>query len=139
MRFLGNLRRYIGRLIRSINYFYLRRMGVKIGKGTYISLGAKIDVRRGKVIIGDNVDIPSGVCILSHNKSEKRIHGKKLNRDTTIIHSKAFIGVGSIILPGITIGEGAVVGAGSVVTKDVEPNTLVVGNPARKIRDLKPY
>jgi acetyltransferase-like isoleucine patch superfamily enzyme len=56
--------------------------------------------------------------------------------ETTTVKSGASIGSGSTILCGITIGEGAMVGAGAVVTKDVEPYTLVVGNPARKLRDL---
>lgn len=49
-----------------------------------------------------------------------------------------WIGAGATILPGITIGENSVVGAGSVVTKDVEPNTIVAGNPARVIRRIEP-
>ena len=57
-----------------------------------------------------------------------------------VIGNRAWIGYGALILPGITIGDGAVVGAGAVVTKDVEPFTIVAGNPARKIgernRDL---
>lgn len=48
----------------------------------------------------------------------------------------SWIGVGAIILNGVTIGDGAVVGAGAVVTKDVEPFTIVAGNPARKINDV---
>ena len=53
------------------------------------------------------------------------------------IFDKVWIGFNVIILKGVTIGEGAVVAAGSVVTKDVEPYTLVAGNPARKIKDLE--
>ncbi|MCH5330753.1 MAG: galactoside O-acetyltransferase, partial [Alistipes sp.] len=47
-----------------------------------------------------------------------------------------WIGAGSTILPGVTVGENAVVGAGSVVTKDVEDNTVVAGNPARLIKRI---
>jgi acetyltransferase-like isoleucine patch superfamily enzyme len=50
-----------------------------------------------------------------------------------VIGNRVWIGYGAIILPGLTIGEGAVVGAGAVVTKDVEPFAIVGGNPARKI------
>ncbi len=50
---------------------------------------------------------------------------------------KAWIGAGATILPGVTVGENAVVGAGSVVTHDVAPNTIVAGNPARLIREIK--
>jgi len=50
-----------------------------------------------------------------------------------VIEDDCFIGAGSIILSGIRIGKGAIVGAGSIVTKDVKPNTLVYGNPAKEI------
>ncbi len=54
----------------------------------------------------------------------------------THVHRRASIGSGAVILCGVTIGEGALVGAGSVVTKDVEPYTVVAGNPARSMRRL---
>jgi len=53
------------------------------------------------------------------------------------IGRNAWIGVGAIILPGVTIGENAVVAAGAVVTKDVAPNTIVGGNPAKLIKTIK--
>jgi UDP-2-acetamido-3-amino-2,3-dideoxy-glucuronate N-acetyltransferase len=53
-----------------------------------------------------------------------------------LVKKGASIGANATILPGLTIGEGAMVGAGSVVTKDVPPRTLVVGNPARIVRAL---
>ena len=56
----------------------------------------------------------------------------------TRVRRRASIGSGAVILCGVTIGEGALVGAGSVVTKDVEPYTVVVGNPARQLRKLDP-
>ncbi|WP_237026840.1 DapH/DapD/GlmU-related protein [Lactobacillus sp. S2-2] len=52
------------------------------------------------------------------------------------IKKKAWIGAGSIILPGVTVGENSIVGAGSIVTKDVNDNTVVVGNPARPIKQI---
>lgn len=54
------------------------------------------------------------------------------------ICQRAWIGAGATILPGVTVGENAVVGAGSVVTHDVEPDTIVAGNPARVIRHINP-
>ena len=53
-----------------------------------------------------------------------------------VLKRNCWIGAGATILPGVTVGENAIVGAGSVVTKDVEPNTAVAGNPARLIKRL---
>lgn len=58
--------------------------------------------------------------------------------ETTLVKRGASIGSGSTILSNVTIGENALVGAGSVVTKDVPPNTIVAGNPARMLRSLEP-
>ncbi|HTY76562.1 MAG TPA: acyltransferase, partial [Candidatus Bathyarchaeia archaeon] len=56
----------------------------------------------------------------------------------TLVKRRAAIGTGSVIMAGVTIGESALVGAGSVVTKDVPPGAVVAGNPARLLRMLKP-
>jgi len=61
----------------------------------------------------------------------------KVECEKIVIENKVWVGFNSIILKGVTIGEGAVIAAGSVVTKDVEPYTLVAGNPARFIKKLK--
>jgi acetyltransferase-like isoleucine patch superfamily enzyme len=62
--------------------------------------------------------------------------GKDWNREETIVRRGASIGAGSVIMCGVEIGEWAMVGAGSVVTKDVPPHTLVFGNPAHIIRKI---
>ena len=62
--------------------------------------------------------------------------GPDVIRKPIVIKDKAWIGFNSIILKGVTIGEGAIVGAGSVVTKDVPPYTIVAGNPARIVREI---
>jgi acetyltransferase-like isoleucine patch superfamily enzyme len=54
------------------------------------------------------------------------------------IEKNVWIGIGAIILPGVTVGEGSIVSAGSVVTREVPPHYLVAGNPARHIKELKP-
>ena len=60
-----------------------------------------------------------------------------VKKSPVIIEDKVWIGTRSIILKGVTVGEGAIVGAGSVVTKDVQPWTVVAGNPAQKIKELR--
>ena len=56
---------------------------------------------------------------------------------SSLIGERVWIGSSAIVLPGIMIGEGSIIGAGSVVTRDVEPNTVVVGSPARQLRKLR--
>jgi acetyltransferase-like isoleucine patch superfamily enzyme len=83
--------------------------------------------------INENCLIASGVTILSHD------HCKRVNNQpyltNTRIGRNCFIAVGAIILPGITIGDEVIVGAGSVVSKDVPSRVIVAGNPARIIRE----
>jgi acetyltransferase-like isoleucine patch superfamily enzyme len=110
---------------------YLRFMGVSIGKGGMISLGAHIDVARGKIYIGNNVVITNGCYVLSHNIAYARLNRVERISKQTIIEDNVFVGVNSVILPGLRIGENSIIGAGSVVTKDIPPNTVAVGNPAK--------
>lgn len=121
---------------------------ISIGKQTFIN-GSIIAAK--SVEIGDDVLISWGTTIVDHNShsisfSQREndavdwLEGKKDWTHVKIapvkISSKVWIGFNSIILKGVTIGEGAVVGAGSVVTKDVPAWTIVAGNPARIIREI---
>jgi acetyltransferase-like isoleucine patch superfamily enzyme len=110
--------------------------GISIGKNCMISMGAKLDVRRGNIIIGDRCAITSGCVILSHDRSAKRVDLKDNGEGTVRLGNDVFIGVNSVVLRNVTIGDYSIVGAGSVVTKDVPPNVVVAGNPARIIRKL---
>ncbi len=104
-------------------------MGVHIGKNVYIGVDCFIDDIYSELItIEDEVIISFRATIVAHDQAynPERI-GKVL------IRKNSFIGAGSIILPGVTIGEGAIVGAGAVVTKDVAPGTVVGGVPARPL------
>ncbi|WP_098748294.1 CatB-related O-acetyltransferase [Paenibacillus sp. EZ-K15] len=99
-----------------------------------------------KLIIGNYVCIASGVVILmggNHNHHPEwitvypfveQIETSYLPKGDTVIESDAWIGMNAMIMPGVTIGEGAIVAAGSVVAKDVPPYTIVGGNPAKEIR-----
>jgi len=115
---------------------YYHSMGIEIGKNCYISFGAKLDVGSGKIIIGDRCTITYGCVILSHDRSKKRINLKDKGTGTVRLGNDVFIGVNSVILRDVTIGDYSIVGAGSVVTKDVPSNVVVAGNPARIIRKL---
>ena len=102
-----------------------RCMGVRIGNNVFIGKYTLIDDTFPELItIEDNANISFGVTIVAHDASNKNVARVWVRRG-------AYIGTRSIILPGVAIGENAVVGAGSVVTKDVEAGTKVAGVPAK--------
>ena len=82
--------------------------------------------------MGSNVSIGPEATILTLGHDPRSAAFADRGGDV-VIGDRVWIGYRAIILPGVTIGEGAVVGAGALVTKDVEPYVIVVGNPARKI------
>jgi acetyltransferase-like isoleucine patch superfamily enzyme len=122
---------------------------IQIGDRT--SIGASLFVCHTKITIGNDVLISWGVTVSDHDSHSLDwrqrasdvsdwIAGRKdwtgVSRQPVTISDRAWIGFGVTILKGVTVGEGAIVGACSVVTKDVPPYAVVVGNPARIIRDL---
>ncbi len=110
---------------------------IRVGEGTIIGYATFID-GRDKVTIGNHTDIASEVMIYSseHDITAEDFHATLA---PVKIGDYVFIGPRSIILAGVTIGDGAIVGAGAVVTKDIEPYTIVGGVPAKVIgeRNLK--
>lgn len=101
-----------------------------------LSLRAKIDVRRGTVIIGNNCTITYGCVILSHDGSSEYINPDDKGEGVVTIGDNVFIGVNSVIMRNVTIGKNSVIGAGSIVTIDIPPNVLALGNPARVIKEI---
>lgn len=89
-----------------------------------------------KVSIGDNVFIGPNttICTVIHAFDPQRRNAGIMRAEPVTIHDNVWIAANVVVLPGVSIGEGAVVGAGSVVKNDVAPGTLVAGNPARFIR-----
>ena len=105
---------------------------ITIGKGCFIQQCCTF-FGRGGITIGNDVFIGPKVNLITINHDPN-----PENRSATIvIEDKAWIGINSTILPGVRIGYGAIVGAGSVVTKDVPPMTVVAGNPARFIKGIE--
>jgi acetyltransferase-like isoleucine patch superfamily enzyme len=143
----------IGRLpSRTLRGLYLRHWLGKLGAQTGVQMGCRF-LNGRKIFLGDRNVINFG-CLLDGRKFNIRIgHDVSIGPEATIltlghdpksptfedrggdvvIGDRAWICFGAIILPGVTVGEGAVVGAGAVVTKDVEPYTIVAGNPARPV------
>ena len=89
------------------------------------------------ITIGDNVTI-THATILTHDDSPV-ISLRRRRIAPVVIGSNVFIGFQSLILPGVSIGDNCIVGAGSIVTKDVPSNSIVAGNPARVIKSLTEY
>jgi acetyltransferase-like isoleucine patch superfamily enzyme len=132
--------------------FYRHIMGFQLDEGVAIHLGARFDCTRGLkmgaksvinencrldprggIAIGSNVSISGETIILTadHDPDSEMFVGR--HKPVTIL-DRAWIGTRALILPGVSIGEGAVVAAGTVVTKNVAPYTIVAGVPAKVIR-----
>jgi len=109
----------------------LRFLGVGIGEDTAIGLSAQLDVFfPDKISIGDSTVIGYGSTILAHETTVD-----EFRKGETVIGNNVLIGANSIILSGVEIKDGAKVGAGSVVTKDVSEDTFVAGVPATPVED----
>ena len=137
--------------LHSVRTFFYKWSGIKIGKGSSIHMRLRVyDPRniaigndsiigervildgRAPLNIGNHVDIATGVMIFN---SQHDIHSDDFHaiEATNTIEDYVFIGPNAIILPGITIGRGAVIAAGAVVTKNVLPLSIVGGVPAKEI------
>lgn len=118
---------------------------VEIQKGSRIGRRCKVSshtfICEG-VTLEDEVFVGHGVMFTNDKHPRATTESGELQTEAdwqclpTLVRRRASIGSGATILCGVTIGEGAVVGAGAVVTKDVPPATVVVGNPARILRQL---
>ncbi len=125
----------------SVRILALKLAGYKIGKDVWIGKDlCVVDDNTGeeKLVVGNRVAIaPRVIVILQSYPNFSRIKSiAPTKRGNVVIKDDAWIGAGAIILPGIEIGEAAVVGAGVVVTKSVPPYTIVAGCPAREIGKL---
>ena len=107
----------------------------KIQSHTFICEGVVIE---NEVFVGHNVNFINDKFPRATNDDGSLQSDDDWTLQTTRVRHRASIGTGSVILGGVTIGEGAIVGAGSVVTKDVAAHTVVAGNPARVIRMTQP-
>ncbi len=128
--------------------------GGEIEIGEYCYVGEFSRIYSGdRIVIGNNVLISHGVNIFDNNSHEvnpiEREIGYKgmlkngmsflkgrIDTSPVIIHDNVWIGMNSIVLKGVTIGKGAIISAGSVVTKNVPPFTIVAGNPAKVVKEI---
>ena len=129
-----------------VGHFALVREGVRIGSrckiGSFTEICPNVIIKDDvwihsrcfvveNTLIEESAFLGPGV-ILSNSKHPREPNSKRYLSPPTI-RRRAKIGAGAVILPGIIIGEGAIVGAGAVVTRNVEPDEMVVGNPARAL------
>ena len=125
--------------VNSLRILFHRWRGVNIGTNVFIGLRCTIDHAYPEYIyLGDNVILTGNVYLIAHSKPSLHFRRKLQSYVAPItILKNAFIGVNSTILPGVEIGEGSVVSAGSVVFNSVPSNSIVNGNPAVIVRTFK--
>jgi acetyltransferase-like isoleucine patch superfamily enzyme len=105
----------------------------KISSHTFICEGVTIE---DEVFIGHNVSFINDLYPRATDESGRPKGNDDWALSRTLVRARASIGTSATILGGVEIGQGAIVGAGSVVTRDVPPQTIVVGNPARVVRSI---
>lgn len=123
---------------------YARSIGVRIGADTRV-LGIQLGTFGSEpylVQLGDHVEVTSGVKFITHDGGVWL--GRKEFPDIDIlapikVGNNVFIGIDSIIMPGVTIGDNVVIGAGSVVTRDIPSGSVVAGSPAKHINSASAY
>jgi maltose O-acetyltransferase len=140
-------RRLLGELLGEVGEGVEIRPPLRVDYGSHIRIGARTFANFGLVAldvaaitIGADVQIGTNVQLLTptHPVEPGPRRDKWEAAEPIVIGDNVWLGSGAIILPGVTIGENSVVGAGSVVTRDLPANVVAVGNPARIIRTLEP-
>ncbi|MBQ1885376.1 MAG: acyltransferase [Bacteroidales bacterium] len=122
----------------------LRKIGCKVGKNVFIGDYVRIDLQHANMItIDDYAHITSGCRLLCHQRdlTNYRVgdNAAELGYKKGEIHigKGCMIGMETMIMPGVTIGDGAIVGARSLVTKDIPAWTIATGNPARVVKNIE--
>lgn len=117
-------------LVRFHAWKYRKFYGMDIGEGTIISRKAVLDrgINPRGIHVGQYTRVTGGVVLLAHDACRKM-------KGDVIIGDNCFIGNYAVILPGVTIGNECIIGAGSIVTKDIPNNCIAAGNPARVIKE----
>lgn len=120
-----------------------RKMGCNVGHGVCIGHSVAVDFGNTELVnVEDNVIITNCCILLCHRREMKGYHKYDKAWELPYIYKPIVlkkgcqIGMGSIIMPGVTIGEGAIVGAKSVVTKDIPAWTIAAGSPCKVIKEL---
>jgi len=117
-----------------------RAMGVSIGQHVFVGLDTWLDDQFPELItLEDDVTLSFRVTVVVHDDAKRLDRTQAGAGDGTVapvvLKRGCYLGAGCLVLPGVTIGERAVVAAGAVVTRDVPPDTVVAGVPARVVKD----
>lgn len=118
-----------------LGYTFLKWGGVNLKGPCFIGSNVSFDgIYPDLISIGKGCVITSGVCILSHfyNTKDRRFYSGKV-----VIGENVFIGMNTLIVNAVNIGDNAIIGAGSVVNRDIPANEIWAGNPAKFIRKIK--
>ena len=136
---------YLSKVVfRGDNVKFSRYLGAKVGQRTKV-LTRPVELLGSEpylVEIGDHVEITSGVRFITHDGGVWVLRDQHPDVDVfgkIVIGNNVFIGFNAIVMPGVTIGDNCVIGAGSVVTRDVPPNSIVAGVPAKVLKSLDDY
>lgn len=132
-------------LVRKWNPWLVRRMGVHVGKNVAIGDHVRIDWGHADMIyIEDYVQLTGGCRVLAHKRdlTDYHVGDNAANLGYKVLPVRLCkgcqIGMESMIMPGVTVGEGAIVGAGSIVTKDIPAWTIATGRPAKVVKEIPP-
>lgn len=130
---------------RKIRPVLWRWMGAKVGKDCFIGYEVWVDMTNTHLIeMEDHVHIANRCLLLCHQRDLSEYHigddyaKLSYNKHKIVLKKGCLIGMNSMIMPGVTIGEGAIVGAGSLVTKDIPAWTIATGRPAKVVKEISP-
>lgn len=140
MSFLGDAKGRVVAFFRGDpNLKKLKKRGLRVGANFNMLGGCIIDHSHSCLVsIGDDVTFAPRVHVLAHDASTKKDLGYT-RIALTDIGNRVFVGAGSIVMPGVSIGDDSIIGAGSVVTRDIPAGQVAVGNPAKVICSKESY
>ena len=128
---------------RKIRPVLMRKMGCNVGKECFIGDYVRVDLGHADMItLEDHVSIAAGVRLLCHQRdfSDYKVGDDYMDLGyivkPIVLKKGCLVGMESFVMPGVTIGEGAVVGAGSLVTKDVPAWSVATGRPAKVVKEI---
>ena len=128
---------------RKLRPILMRKMGCKVGKGCFIGDYVRVDCGHANMItLEDSVSVASGVRLLCHQRdfSDFCVGDDYMKLGYVVkpivLKKGCLVGMESFVMPGVTIGEGAIVGAGSLVTKDIPAWTIAAGRPAKVLKEI---